>query len=177
MFSRKAKSISVSKAMRTRFDLQESSVTPNQLIVAILKTEVDLLWNGGIGTYVKSKAESHLDVGDKATDAIRVNGADLRCKVVGEGGNLGLTQLARVEFSLNGGACFTYFIDNAGGVNCSDAEVNIKILLNQVQEQGRLTAKARRKTLSQMTEQVAAIVLDNNYMQARSPTRVFAFRR
>jgi glutamate dehydrogenase len=168
VFSRKAKSIAVSKAMRTRFDLRESSVTPNQLIVAILKTEVDLLWNGGIGTYVKSKAESHLDVGDKATDAIRVNGVDLRCKVIGEGGNLGLTQLARVEFSLNGGACFTDFIDNAGGVNCSDAEVNIKILLNQVQEQGRLTEKARRKTLSQMTGQVAELVLDNNYMQARS---------
>lgn len=168
VFSRKAKSIPVSLAMRARFDLLESSVTPNQLIVAILKTEVDLLWNGGIGTYVKSKAESHLDVGDKATDAIRVNGEDLRCKVVGEGGNLGLTQLARVEFNLNGGVCFTDFIDNAGGVNCSDAEVNIKILLNQVQEQGRLTEKARRKTLSQMTEQVAELVLDNNYMQARS---------
>jgi len=168
VFSRQAKSIPVTASMRKRFDLSAASVTPNQLIVAILKAKVDLLWNGGIGTYVKSRAESHLDVGDKATDAIRINATDLRSMVVGEGGNLGLTQLARIEYNLNGGACFTDFIDNAGGVNCSDAEVNIKILLNQVQEKGQLTEKVRRTTLKQMTDQVAELVLDNNYMQARA---------
>ena len=168
VFSRAAKSIPVSAAMRTRFDLEEATVTPNQLIVAILKSKVDLFWNGGIGTYVKSSNETHLDVGDKATDAIRINAIELRCAVIGEGGNLGLTQLGRVEYNLNGGVCFTDFIDNAGGVNCSDVEVNIKILLNQVLEKGGLTERVRRTTLRKMTGQVAELVLDNNYMQARS---------
>jgi glutamate dehydrogenase len=168
VFGRFAKSIAISPEMKRRFEISESSLTPNQLLSAILKSKVDLLWNGGIGTYVKSSSESHLEVGDKANDAIRVNADELRCRVVGEGGNLGLTQLARIEFNLKGGNCFTDFIDNAGGVNCSDVEVNIKILLNQLLEKGKLTENARRKILKQMTQQVAEIVLDNNYMQAQA---------
>lgn len=166
VFERSAKSITLSPEMRKVFALKGTSVTPNQLINAILRAQVDLLWNGGIGTYVKGKLESHLDVADKANDAIRINGEDLRCKVVGEGGNLGLTQRARIEFCQNGGVCFTDFIDNAGGVNCSDAEVNIKILLNGLLETGRITDAARTDLLKAMTDDVSEIVLTNNYDQA-----------
>ena len=166
VFSRAAKSIAISPEMKLAFDITANNLTPNQLITAILKARVDLLWNGGIGTYVKGRHESHLEVADKANDAIRINGEQLRCKVVGEGGNLGLTQLARVEYCMSGGVCFTDFIDNAGGVNCSDAEVNIKILLNQLLEKNRLTEKSRSTLLRQMTDDVAEIVLANNYQQA-----------
>ena len=168
IFNRSAKSVPISAEMKRRFGITENSMTPNQLLTALLKAEVDLLWNGGIGTYVKSRGESHLDVGDKANDAIRINGVDLRCKVVGEGGNLGMTQLSRVEYNMYGGLCFTDFVDNAGGVNCSDVEVNIKILLNMLLEKGKLSVKSRSKLLAQMTTDVAAIVLDNNYMQAQA---------
>ncbi len=111
-------------------------MTPADLMKAILRAPVDLLWNGGIGTYVKSSAESHADVGDKANDAIRVDGADLRVKVVGEGGNLGLTQLGRIEFAQHSGKIDTDAIDNSAGVDTSDHEVNIKILLNAVVSNG-----------------------------------------
>ncbi|MDC0013803.1 NAD-glutamate dehydrogenase, partial [Pseudomonadales bacterium] len=168
VFNRSAKSIPISAEMQRRFDISENQLAPNQLLTMILKAQVDLLWNGGIGTYVKSRQESHLDVSDKANDGIRINGVDLRCRLIGEGGNLGMTQLARVEFNTHGGVCFTDFIDNAGGVNCSDVEVNIKILLNQLLENGKLNPKRRGKLLEQMTEDVAAIVLDNNYMQAQA---------
>ncbi len=168
IFSRSAKSITLTKEMKARFDISASTLTPTALISAILKSRVDLLWNGGIGTYVKSAEETHVDVGDKANDQLRVNGRDLRCRVVGEGGNLGLTQLARIEYCLNGGYCFTDFIDNAGGVNCSDAEVNIKILLNQLVEEGKLTSADRRNMLRRMTSQVCELVLDNNYRQAQA---------
>ena len=166
VFSRSAKSIPLSQEMRELFELKGASATPNQLITAMLKTQIDLLWNGGIGTYVKGKLESDLEVADKANDAIRINGADLRCKVIGEGGNLGLTQQARVEYCLHGGVCFTDFIDNAGGVNCSDAEVNIKILLNSLLESGKLNSASRTKLLKDMTDEVGEIVLQNNYDQA-----------
>ena len=166
IFSRSAKSIPVSAEMKALFGLKTNSVTPNQLINAMLKAEFDLLWNGGIGTYVKGRHESHLEVADKANDPIRINGSELRCKVVGEGGNLGLTQNARIEYCLNGGVCFTDFIDNAGGVNCSDAEVNIKILLNRLLESGSLAEKNRADLLLQMTDAVGDIVLVNNYDQA-----------
>ena len=122
--------------MKERFAIEADQLTPAELIHALLKAPVDLLWNGGIGTYVKSSGESHAEVGDKANDAVRVNGADLRAKVVGEGGNLGMTQLGRVEYALHGGSSNTDFIDNAGGVDCSDHEVNIKILLNEVVSAG-----------------------------------------
>ena len=121
----------------------------------MLKAPVDLLWNGGIGTYVKAAREAHADVGDRANDAVRVNGGELQAKVVGEGGNLGFTQLGRIEYALHGGRINTDFIDNSGGVDCSDHEVNIKILLNQVVADGDMTRKQRDKLLADMTDDVA----------------------
>ena len=129
-------------------------MTPADLMKAILQAPVDLLWNGGIGTYVKASTETHADVGDKANDAIRVDGADLRCKVVGEGGNLGLTQLGRIEFAQHGGKINTDAIDNSAGVDTSDHEVNIKILLNGVVADGDMTVKQRNKLLAEMTDEV-----------------------
>ncbi|HBM50329.1 MAG TPA: hypothetical protein DD385_09350, partial [Marinobacter sp.] len=134
----------------------------------ILKSEVDLLWVGGIGTYVKGAEETHADVGDKANDGLRVNGKDLRCKVVGEGGNLGFTQLGRIEYALKGGRLNTDFIDNSGGVDCSDHEVNMKILLNRAVAMGDLTAKQRNVMLEEMTDDVSALVLKNNYRQTQA---------
>ena len=129
---------------------------------------MDLLWNGGIGTYVKASSETHADAGDKANDAVRVNGAELRAQVVGEGGNLGVTQAGRVEYALAGGRVNTDAIDNSGGVDCSDREVNIKILLDAVVEGGDLTEKQRNSLLVEMTDDVAALVLQDNYEQAET---------
>ncbi|WP_432695411.1 NAD-glutamate dehydrogenase [Marinobacterium sp. YM272] len=166
VFSRAAKWIDISPEMKQRFDISEDRLPPNDLISALLKSRVDLIWNGGIGTYVKASFESHSDVGDKANDGLRIDGRDLRCRVLGEGGNLGFTQLGRIEFALNGGACNTDFIDNAGGVDCSDHEVNIKILLNRVVSNGDLTVKQRNAFLKEMTDDVSRLVLKNNYSQA-----------
>ncbi|MCW8886951.1 MAG: NAD-glutamate dehydrogenase [Motiliproteus sp.] len=168
VFSRAAKSIAISDEMRARFDLHVDKMTPNQLLHALLQSPVDLIWNGGIGTYVKHSLETHGDVGDKANDAIRVDADQLRCRVIGEGGNLGVTQRARMEFCLHGGACNTDFIDNAGGVDCSDHEVNIKILLDAIVSAGDLTEKQRNNLLRKMTEDVSTLVLDNNYRQAQA---------
>ncbi|KAB0507898.1 NAD-glutamate dehydrogenase [Pseudomonas moorei] len=168
IFSRSAKSIAISPQMQERFDIQADKLTPTELLNALLKAPVDLLWNGGIGTYVKASSETHADVGDKANDALRVNGNELRCKVVGEGGNLGMTQLGRVEFGLNGGGSNTDFIDNAGGVDCSDHEVNIKILLNEVVQAGDMTDKQRNQLLASMTDEVGNLVLGNNYKQTQA---------
>ncbi|MGD8176535.1 NAD-glutamate dehydrogenase [Marinimicrobium sp. ARAG 43.8] len=168
VFSRDAKSIAITEPMRQRFDIQAENLTPTELIHALLKAPVDLLWNGGIGTYVKASTESHADVGDKANDTLRVNGDELRCKVVGEGGNLGMTQRGRIEYVLGGGLCNTDFIDNAAGVDCSDHEVNIKILLNELIAKGDLTEKQRNQQLEEMTEEVAELVLDNNYHQTQA---------
>ncbi|MDE1166312.1 MAG: NAD-glutamate dehydrogenase [Pseudomonas sp.] len=168
IFSRSAKSIAISPQMQQRFDIKADKLTPTELLNALLKAPVDLLWNGGIGTYVKSSEETHADVGDKANDALRVNGNELRCKVVGEGGNLGMTQLGRVEFGLQGGATNTDFIDNAGGVDCSDHEVNIKILLNEVVQAGDMTEKQRNLLLGSMTDEVGHLVLGNNYKQTQA---------
>ena len=168
VFSRDSKSIDISPEMRERFAIHENSLTPSALIHALLKAPVDLLWNGGIGTYVKASRESHDDVGDKTNDSVRVNGSELNCKVIGEGGNLGMTQLGRVEYCLNGGACNTDFIDNAAGVDCSDHEVNIKILLNEAIETGDLTEKQRNQLLVDMTDNVASLVLHNNYRQTQA---------
>jgi len=168
VFGRSAKSIPISPEMRERFAIEAETLTPNELISALLRAPVDLLWNGGIGTYVKASGEQHADVGDKANDAVRVDGGELRCKVVGEGGNLGLTQLGRVEYALNGGRCNTDFIDNAGGVDCSDREVNIKILLNAVVARGDLTEKHRNRLLEEMTDSVAELVLENQYRQVQA---------
>ncbi|MFE3453375.1 NAD-glutamate dehydrogenase [Nonomuraea sp. NPDC059194] len=167
VFPRTAKSIQITPQMREALDIPSDvmSMPPNDLISAILRAPVDLLWNGGIGTYVKSSAESNADVGDKANDPLRVNGHDLRCKVIGEGGNLGLTQLARIEFALNGGLVNTDFIDNSAGVDTSDHEVNIKILLDQVVRDGELTDKQRNQVFTSMTDEVADLVLRDNYAQ------------
>lgn len=168
VFSRGAKAIPISPQMGERFGIREQRLTPTELISALLRSQVDLLWNGGIGTYVKARGETHMDVGDKANDALRVNGNELRCRVVGEGGNLGMTQLARVEFALNGGFSNTDFIDNAGGVDCSDHEVNIKILLDAIVARGDLTEKHRNDLLERMTDDVADLVLANNYRQTQA---------
>ncbi|NJP93308.1 NAD-glutamate dehydrogenase [Nonomuraea sp. FMUSA5-5] len=167
VFPRTAKSIQITPQMREALGIPSgiASMAPNDLISAILKAPVDLLWNGGIGTYVKSTTESHADVGDKANDVLRVNASDLRCKVVGEGGNLGFTQLARIEFALNGGLVNTDFIDNSAGVDTSDHEVNIKILLDQVVRDGELTDKQRNQVFTSMTDEVADLVLRDNYAQ------------
>ena len=134
----------------------------------MLKAQVDLLWNGGIGTYVKSRRESHADVGDRANDVVRVNGDELRCRIVGEGGNLGLTQLGRIEYAAAGGRVNTDAIDNSGGVDCSDHEVNIKVLLNDVVSAGDMTEKQRNVLLEEMSDEVADLVLRNNYLQTQA---------
>ena len=185
VFLRSAKSIAISEPMKQRFDISADQLTPAELISALLRAEVDLLWNGGIGTYVKGSTETHADVGDKANDNLRVDGRQLRCKVIGEGGNLGFTQLGRVEFALNGGRCYTDFIDNSAGVDCSDHEVNVKILLNQLVSDGDMTEKQRNNLLEEMTDDVSELVLHNNYRQTQSigvsvseaPLRVNEHRR
>jgi len=170
VFERRAKSIPVSAAMKSRFGLEKERVTPNELITALLKAEVDLLWFGGIGTYVKASDESHHEVGDRANDALRVDGRALRAKVVGEGANLGMTQRGRIEFALAGGRLNTDAIDNSAGVDCSDHEVNIKILLGAAAKKGRLSRKRRDALLERMTDEVAALVLRDNYLQSQSIT-------
>ncbi|MFJ9814281.1 NAD-glutamate dehydrogenase [Streptomyces sp. NPDC101151] len=167
IFPRTAKAIPLNAHIREALGIEEkiSKMTPADLMKAILHAPVDLLWNGGIGTYVKSSAESNADAGDKANDAIRVDGRDLRVKVVGEGGNLGLTQLGRIEFALQGGRINTDAIDNSAGVDTSDHEVNIKILLNGLVADGDMTVKQRNKLLAEMTDEVGALVLRNNYAQ------------
>lgn len=170
IFWRSAKSVEISPEMKALFDIKEDHLMPNDLIKAILKAKVDLLWNGGIGTYAKSSKETNHEVGDRANDAVRVNATELRCKVVGEGGNLGFTQLARVEYALKGGIINTDAIDNSAGVNCSDNEVNIKVLLNNVIEAGDLTIKQRNQLLVEMEDEVAEIVLTNNRRQNEAIT-------
>ncbi|WP_061299405.1 NAD-glutamate dehydrogenase [Herbidospora cretacea] len=167
VWPRTAKSIPVSAQMRAALGIVDgvTSLAPNDLISAILKAPVDLLWNGGIGTYAKATAESNADVGDKANDGLRVNAADLRCKVIGEGGNLGFTQLARIEFALRGGLVNTDFIDNSAGVDTSDHEVNIKILLDEAVREGDLTEKQRNGLLAEMTGEVGELVLRDNHAQ------------
>ncbi|AEV88290.1 NAD-glutamate dehydrogenase [Actinoplanes sp. SE50] len=168
VYPRSAKKIPVSPQVRAALDLAGSvtALSPVELMRAILKAPVDLLFNGGIGTYVKAAGESHAEVGDKGNDAIRVNGSELRVKVVGEGGNLGLTQRGRIEFARAGGRVFTDFIDNSAGVDCSDHEVNIKILLGGAVTDGELGMPERDELLAAMTDEVGALVLRDNYEQA-----------
>ncbi len=168
VFSRQAKSIRLSNEARKLLDTRQTSMKPDELISAILRMRVDLLWNGGIGTYVKSSSEGHSDVGDRSNDHVRVNANELQCKVIGEGGNLGLTQLARIEYSLNGGRINTDFIDNSAGVDSSDREVNIKILLSDVAASKGMTRAKRNELLASMTDDVAELVLRNNYLQTQS---------
>ena len=167
VFSRDLKSIPVGDALRRLADLPEEvvSLRPDELISALLCAPVDLLWNGGIGTYVKAASETHADVGDRANDSVRVNGEDLRARIVGEGGNLGLTQLGRVEYALHGGLIYTDAIDNSAGVDCSDHEVNLKVLLDQLVRDGELTVKQRNELLVEMTDEVGQLVLADNRAQ------------
>jgi glutamate dehydrogenase len=168
VFSRSRKFIVLSSQVQAILGIQAKTLTPNDLIRAMLCAPVDLLWNGGIGTYVKAQTEHHADVGDKTNDALRVNGQDLRCKVVGEGGNLGFTQLGRIEYAQNGGCINTDALDNSGGVDCSDHEVNIKILLNAIVANGDMTNKQRNQMLADMTDAVSKLVIKNNYLQAQA---------
>ncbi|ETN92584.1 NAD-specific glutamate dehydrogenase [Gammaproteobacteria bacterium MOLA455] len=168
IYSRDSKSLTITPQIKQRFAIEQDEMTPTELINAILKSPVDLIWNGGIGTYVKASSENNAEVGDRANDALRVNGRDLRCKVFGEGGNLGMTQRGRIEFCLKGGLCNTDFIDNAAGVDCSDHEVNIKILLNQLLLNGHLGVAERNQFLESMTDTVAELVLHNNLRQTQA---------
>ncbi|HMB42319.1 MAG TPA: NAD-glutamate dehydrogenase domain-containing protein, partial [Luteimonas sp.] len=167
VFPRSAKSITLTPEVKQALgiDGDAAAMSPTELMSAILRSPVDLFWNGGIGTYVKSTGESHLDVGDRANNALRVDGSELRCKVVGEGGNLGFTQLGRIEAAQHGVLLNTDFIDNSAGVDTSDHEVNIKILLNGEVRRNALTIDARNTLLASMTDEVAALVLNDNYRQ------------
>ena len=167
VFPRSAKSITLSLEARRALGIDATRLSPVELIRAILKAPVDLLYNGGIGTYVKASTESHAEVGDRANDAVRVDARELRCRVVGEGGNLGFTQRGRIEYALKGGLINTDAIDNSAGVDCSDHEVNIKILLDSIVAEGELTGKQRNRLLEEMTDEVAQLVLQDNYDQAQ----------
>jgi glutamate dehydrogenase len=165
VFSRTEKSIQLSPEARELLGLDVKSIEPTALINAILKAEVDLLWFGGIGTYIKASTQNQADVGDPSNDAIRVSGDEVRAKVIGEGANLGVTQAGRIEFAEHGGRINTDFIDNSAGVDCSDNEVNIKIPLNREMREGRLTFEKRNSLLARMTDEVAEIVLEDNRLQ------------
>jgi glutamate dehydrogenase len=168
VYPRTAKSIEISPQVREVLAIEDSELAPNELIRAILRAPVDLMWNGGIGTYVKASSESHADAGDKANDGLRVDGRELRCRVVGEGGNLGFTQRGRIEYALGGGRINTDAIDNVAGVNCSDHEVNIKILLGSLIAEGEMTRAQRNELLAEMTEAVGDQVLYGSYLQTQA---------
>ncbi|MBX3693524.1 MAG: NAD-glutamate dehydrogenase [Dokdonella sp.] len=167
VYARSAKSIQVSAEAARALGIGEEALTmsPTELMTAVLKAPVDLLWNGGIGTYVKAVVETNADVGDRANNAIRINGGDLRCRIVGEGGNLGMTQRGRIEAALNGVLLNTDFIDNSAGVDTSDHEVNIKILLNDAVQRNEITLAQRNELLRAMTDEVERLVLFDNYRQ------------
>jgi glutamate dehydrogenase len=165
--SRSAKSIVITPEVKRALAIAEDTLTPTELIHAILKAPVDLMYNGGIGTYVKATSETHAQVGDRANDGLRVNGRRLHCKVFAEGGNLGVTQKGRIEFAQSGGRIYTDAIDNSAGVDTSDHEVNIKILLGLAVSDGELTEKQRNSLLAEMTDDVAALVLRDNYFQTQ----------
>jgi glutamate dehydrogenase len=173
VYPRSLKTIALSPEARKRLGTEQTTFTPNELLATILRAPVDVLWNGGIGTYVKALSESHADVGDRANDGLRVNGSELRCRMVAEGGNLGLTQRGRVEYAINGGFVYTDAIDNSAGVDCSDHEVNIKVLLGAVMAEGAMTIEQRNELLVEMTDEVADLVLDDN----RSQTLTLAIAR
>jgi glutamate dehydrogenase len=166
VYSRAAKSIELTDEAREALGIQLRTGTPDEVIRAILGSKVDLLWNGGIGTYVKASGETHEEVGDRVNDAVRVNAAELRCRVVGEGGNLGMTQRARIEYAQHGGRVNTDFIDNAGGVHCSDREVNLKILLGMAEERGEIDRAARDRLVTEVVDDVVDAILYENFLQA-----------
>jgi len=168
VWPRTAKSIPLSAQAQRALGIEAPALAPGELVSAILRAPVDLLYNGGIGTYVKASTESHAQVGDRANDAVRADGRALRCRVVAEGGNLGFTQLGRIEFALAGGRIYTDAIDNSAGVDCSDHEVNIKILLDAAVREGELTGTQRDRLLAEMTDEVAQLVLRDNVFQTQS---------
>ena len=165
VYLRTLKHIEISSAAQRSLGTDRATFTPMELVSTIVRAPVDVLWNGGIGTYVKAVTETHADVGDRANDGVRVNGGELRCKLIGEGGNLGLTQRGRIEYALNGGLVYTDAIDNSAGVDCSDHEVNIKILLGDVMTTTGLTLADRDTLLASMTDEVGELVLDDNRAQ------------
>jgi glutamate dehydrogenase len=168
VFERRAKSILLTPEIQSRFGISVARMTPNELVRVLLKAEADLLWFGGIGTFVKASHESHTDVADRANDAVRVDASELRCQIIGEGANLGVTQLGRVQFARGGGRINTDFIDNSAGVDCSDHEVSIKILLDAAIADGDMTRKQRNILLGEMTNEVADLVLRDNYLQSQA---------
>jgi glutamate dehydrogenase len=168
IFERSAKSIKLTKEIQKLLGVTVNNINPNDLIKYILKAPVDLLWNGGIGTYIKSSVESDAEVGDHANDAVRIPAKELNCRIIGEGGNLGLTQKGRIEYALNGGKINTDSIDNSAGVDCSDHEVNIKIALQAAMENKRLNIAKRNSLLEVMTEDVENLVLRDNFLQTQA---------
>ncbi|MDP3532116.1 MAG: NAD-glutamate dehydrogenase [Alphaproteobacteria bacterium] len=170
VFLRSEKSITLTPEIKILFGLTQDEIEPNALIREILRFKIDLLWFGGIGTFIKSSFENNAEVGDRANDALRINAKELNAKIIGEGANLAITQLGRIQFALNGGRLNTDSIDNAGGVNCSDHEVNIKILLNDVMRAGELTLIDRNKLLLEMTDEVGKLVIRDNYLQTQALT-------
>jgi glutamate dehydrogenase len=170
IFARTLKEVPLSTEMKALSGLTAEKTTPSDLIKALLKADVDLLFLGGIGTYVKASSQNNLEVGDRANDALRINGTDLRAKVIGEGANLGLTQLGRIEYSQAGGRLNTDAIDNSAGVDTSDHEVNLKILMGGPMRRGELPPEARDRVLAEMTDDVAALVLKDNYDQTLALT-------
>ncbi len=170
IYSRSEKSLALTPEIKERFNLKCDSISPNNLIKVLLTAEVGLLWNGGIGTYAKAKFETHEQVGDKANDNLRCNAEDLRCKIIGEGGNLGLTQHARIEYARKGGRINTDAIDNSAGVDCSDHEVNLKIALKELMNKGLMTENKRVALLESMTDDIAELCLKDNRTQTRALT-------
>lgn len=168
VFERSAKSIALTKEMRDALKTEATHLAPDELIRVILQAPVDLLWNGGIGTYVKASDETHEQVGDRSNNAVRINGKELRAKIVGEGGNLGMTQRGRIEYARHNGRLNTDAIDNSAGVDCSDHEVNIKIALNAAMGKRKLSIKARNELLKEMTDDVASLVLHDNRLQTQA---------
>jgi len=166
IISRKSKRVPINSQIQKCLGIKDKVLTPDELVKAILKAPVDLLYNGGIGTYIKATEETDDKVGDRINDYCRINGCEVRSKVIAEGGNLGVTQLGRIEYTMNGGNMFTDFIDNSGGVDCSDCEVNIKILLNQVMQDKKLSEEKRNNLLQNMSQEVVDLVLHGNHNQA-----------
>jgi glutamate dehydrogenase len=176
IFSRDEKTITLSPEIRSLLGIEEEILPPNKLIGALLKAQVDLLWFGGIGTFIKASFEYNSDAGDRTNDPLRIDARDLRCRVLGEGANLAITQNARIEYAFLNGRLNTDSIDNAGGVNCSDHEVNIKILLKPLVDEGKMTLPERNKLLEDMTQEVADLVIRDNYLQTQAISIIESYK-
>ncbi|MGB0681374.1 MAG: NAD-glutamate dehydrogenase [Magnetovibrionaceae bacterium] len=170
IYDRSAKSLKMTPEIKKAFGISKDNLTPNELIKTLLASEVDLLWFGGIGTYIKHEDESHAEAGDRSNDAVRINGGEVRARVIGEGANLGVTQMGRIEFALTGGRLNTDAIDNSAGVDCSDHEVNIKILVDGQVKAGVIEPKKRNGLLAKMTDEVGELCLEDNYRQTQAIT-------